>query len=74
MTLFFTPFHKLHKNVITFIEPNRYFKTLESRDSYHNSKILKAHGDHLGDLKSDGDVGADDVPHGLQGDWLLFSL
>ena len=35
---------------------------------------FEAHGDHLGDLNSDGDVGADDVPHGLQGDWLLFLL
>ena len=35
------------------------------------TQSCKAHGDHLGDL-NDGDVGADDVPHGLQGDWPLF--
>ena len=46
-------------------DPKSHVTDLKTQD-------FKAHGDHLGDLNGESDVG--DVPHGLQGDWLLFSL
>ena len=45
-----------------------------SHVTHFKTQDFKAHGDHLGDLNGESDVGAYDVPHGLQGDWLLFSL
>ena len=45
-----------------------------SHVTHLKTQDFKAHGDHLGDLNGESDVGAYDVPHGLQGDWLLFSL
>ena len=58
----------------TKMKPSHIILNHLSHVTHLKTQDFKAHGDHLGDLNGESDVGADDVPHGLQGDWLLFLL